>query len=165
MQTSSGGWKNCGTCKKPIGYGATYWVCSVSSCNQARFSLSFCSIGCWDAHVPVMNHRSAWAEERTAPARPAPSAPAMPSGRGDSDELRARLARQMAQPVQSGQSEEVLIVASKLKKYIKDRAGMNCSGDVLEILSDFVRHQANDAIDRARDDGRKTVKARDFMRR
>ena len=71
--------------------------------------------------------------------------------------------RQMSQSSQPAADKEVLVVASKLKKYIKDRAGMNCSADVLEILSDYVRHQANDAIDRARDDGRKTVKARDFM--
>ncbi len=72
--------------------------------------------------------------------------------------------RQMSQPAQSTQEKEVLIVASKLKKYIKDRAGMNCSADVLEILSDYVRHQANDAVDKAREDGRKTVKAKDFIR-
>jgi len=163
MQSSSGAFKNCGTCKKPIPFGSDYWVCSVSSCNRARFSLAFCNINCWDAHVPVMNHRSAWAEERVAPARPAP--PAMPRGGGDSEELRARLARQMAAPVRPSIDEDVLVVASKLKKYIKDRAGMNTASDVLEVLSDFVRHQANDAIDRAREDGRKTVKARDFMTR
>jgi len=71
--------------------------------------------------------------------------------------------RQMAQSNQPVPDKEVLVVASKLKKYIKDRSGMNCSGDVLEILSDYLRHQANDAIDRAREDGRRTVKARDFM--
>jgi len=89
----------------------------------------------------------------------------MPSGRGDSDELRARLMRQMNQSNQPAPDKEVLVVASKLKKYIKDRAGMNCSADVIEILSDYLRHQANDAIDKAREDGRKTVKARDFMNR
>ncbi len=160
MDSSGGGWKACGTCKKPIAHGAIYWSCSVSTCNGARFSPVFCKVSCWDAHVPVMNHRSAWAEERTAP----PRAPSIPAGRGDSDELRARLMRQMSQPAQSTQEKEVLIVASKLKKYIKDRAGMNCSADVLEILSDYVRHQANDAVDKAREDGRKTVKAKDFIR-
>ena len=161
MQSSAGGWKACGTCKKSITHGATYWVCSVSTCNGARFSPLFCSVGCWDAHVPVMNHRSAWCEERQAPA----AQPSMPSGRGDSDELRARLMRQMNQSNQPAPDKEVLVVASKLKKYIKDRAGMNCSADVIEILSDYIRHQANDAIDKAREDGRKTVKARDFMTR
>ncbi len=162
MQTSQRVWKPCGTCKKPIAFGAKYWVCSVSSCNRVRFSLSFCSIGCWDAHVPVMNHRSAWAEERFAPAAPPPPQPEVPRGRGDSEELRQRLARQMNQSAKPPVEKEILIVASKLKKYIKDRSGMNTSSDVLEILSDFVRHQCHDAIDRARDDGRKTIKARDF---
>ncbi len=159
MQSSGGGWKACGTCKKPIAHGGIYWVCSVSTCNGARFAPVFCKLDCWDAHVPVMNHRAAWAEERTAPA----AVPSMPQGRGDSDELRARLMRQMAQSSHPIQEKDVLVVASKLKKYIKDRAGMNCSADVLEILSDYVRHQANDAIDRARQDMRKTVKAKDFM--
>jgi hypothetical protein len=27
----------------------------------------FCDVSCWDAHVPMMNHRESWAEERTAP--------------------------------------------------------------------------------------------------
>ncbi len=165
MQSTGSAFKNCGTCKKPISFGGKYWICSVSSCNRARFSLAFCSINCWDAHVPVMNHRSAWAEEKIAPARPPPSAESLPRTGGDSDELRARLARQMATPVRASQEDDVLIVASKLKKYIKERSGMNTAGDVLEVLSDFVRHQANDAIDRAREDGRKTVKARDFMTR
>jgi histone H3/H4 len=69
----------------------------------------------------------------------------------------------MAAPAKSAQDKETLIVASKLKNYIKARSGMNTSADVLEVLSDFVRHQANDAIDRAREEGRRTVKARDFL--
>ena len=110
----------------------------------------------------MMNHRSsAWAEERFAP-KEAPISARIPSGGGDSDELRARLMRQMAADSKPAASKDVLIVASKLKKYIKDRADMNCSADVLEALSDIVRIHANDAIDRARADGRKTVKGRDF---
>jgi histone H3/H4 len=70
--------------------------------------------------------------------------------------------RQMRKQDGPAPGKEVLIVASKLKKYIKERAGMQCSADVLEILSDYVRHQANDAVDRARADGRKTVRAKDF---
>mgnify|MGYP007063681233 CR=1 FL=1 len=70
--------------------------------------------------------------------------------------------RQMAADAKPADAKDVLIVASKLKKYIKDRADMNCSADVLEALSDIVRIHANDAVDRARADGRKTVKGRDF---
>ena len=157
-------WKKCGSCKKPIGYNTKHYLCSVSTCRTSRFTPVFCSVNCWDAHVPMMNHRgSAWCEEAVSP-REAPVAARMPSGGGDSDELRARLMRQMrndSKPV----DKDVLVVASKLKKYIKDRADMNCSGDVLEALSDMIRLHANDAIDRARADGRKTVKARDFSGR
>ncbi len=112
-----------------------------------------------------MNHRSsAWAEEAFAP-KEALISSRMPSSGGDSDELRARLMRQMAAERKGVEDKDILIVASKLKKYIREKSGMNCSGDVLEELSDMVRHQANDAIDRARMDGRKTVKGRDFSSR
>ena len=160
----SDAWKKCGSCKKLIGYNTKHYVCSVSTCRTARFSPVFCSVRCWDAHVPVMNHRgSAWCEENISP-REAPVSARMPRGGGDSDELRARLMRQMGQ-VGKPAEKDVLIVASKLKKYIKDRGDMSCSADVLEALSDMIRIQANDAIDRARADGRKTVKARDFSGR
>ena len=58
--------------------------------------------------------------------------------------------------------KEILIVASKLKDYIKARAEMNTSADVMEILSDFVRAKCDEAIDSARQEGRKTVLDRDF---
>ena len=156
-------WKNCGSCRKPIEYGQKHYVCSVSTCQTVRFRPVFCSVGCWDAHVPTMNHRSsAWAEERFAP-KEAPLSARLPSGGGDSDELRARLMRQMAADAKGGETtKDILIVASKLKKYIKDRGDMNCSAEVMEALSDLVRMHANDAVDRARMDGRKTVKGRDF---
>ncbi|MCM2323414.1 MAG: hypothetical protein NDJ90_09150 [Oligoflexia bacterium] len=60
-------WKKCNSCKKPIGFNALYWVCNVSTCNRVRTGLSFCSVSCWDAHLPLMNHREAWAEERRSP--------------------------------------------------------------------------------------------------
>src|SRR5580700_6598118 len=60
-------WRRCNSCKKPIAYGGSYWVCNVSTCNRKRTGLVFCSVSCWDAHVPLMNHRDSWAEERTSP--------------------------------------------------------------------------------------------------
>lgn len=60
-------WKRCSSCKKNIAFRATYWICNVSTCNRKRTGLSFCSVSCWDAHVPMMNHRESWAEERRAP--------------------------------------------------------------------------------------------------
>ena len=62
-------WRRCSGCKKEIGFEETYWVCSVSTCNRKRTGLVFCSVECWDAHVPMMRHRDSWAEERSAPPR------------------------------------------------------------------------------------------------
>jgi hypothetical protein len=60
-------WRKCNSCKKAIGFGALYWICNVSTCNRKRTGLVFCSVSCWDAHVPMMNHRESWAEEKRAP--------------------------------------------------------------------------------------------------
>ena len=60
-------WKKCSSCKKPIAFRALYWVCNVSTCNRKRTGLVFCTVACWDAHQPMMNHRESWAEERKAP--------------------------------------------------------------------------------------------------
>jgi hypothetical protein len=60
-------WRKCNSRKKPIPYRAMYWVCNVSSCNRKRTGLVFCTTACWDAHLPIMNHRESWAEERRAP--------------------------------------------------------------------------------------------------
>jgi len=60
-------------------------------------------------------------------------------------------------------NDEVLVVVSKLKNYIKDEAGMNTAGNVAPALSSKIRELCNDAIEKARGDGRKTVMDRDFM--
>ena len=57
---------------------------------------------------------------------------------------------------------EVLIVVSKVKAYIKARSGMNTSDAVSEALSNVVRKACDDAIARAKADGRKTVMDRDL---
>lgn len=59
-------------------------------------------------------------------------------------------------------SDEVLVVVSKLKKYIKDKSGMNTSGSVAERLSAKIRELCDQAIETAQGDGRKTVMDRDF---
>ena len=59
---------------------------------------------------------------------------------------------------------EILIVVSKMKKYIKDRSGFNCSDAVAEFLSDHVRAVCDDAIRAAAKDERKTVLDRDVPR-
>ncbi len=59
---------------------------------------------------------------------------------------------------------DMMIVVSKLKKYIKDRSGMNCSDAVAEVLSDHVRILCDDSIRAAGRDERKTVLDRDVPR-
>ena len=59
--------------------------------------------------------------------------------------------------------EEVLVVVSKLKAYIRSKSGMNTSGNVAPVLSDMVRQQCDQAIEKAKSSGRKTVMDRDFL--
>jgi len=68
------------------------------------------------------------------------------------------------QPATAAASDkkEVLVVASKLKNYIREQSGMNTSGAVVERLSDLIRSMCDRAIENAKSDGRKTVMDRDF---
>jgi histone H3/H4 len=59
-------------------------------------------------------------------------------------------------------SQEVLVVASKIKSYIKERGDMKTSANVLQALSDRLRRLCDEAIESARSDGRKTVLDRDI---
>lgn len=59
---------------------------------------------------------------------------------------------------------EILVVVSKLKKYIRDRSGMNCSDAVAEVLSDHLRLLCDQSIRAAAADARKTVLDRDVPR-
>jgi histone H3/H4 len=61
------------------------------------------------------------------------------------------------------EKKEVLVVASKLKGYIKGKAGLNTSAAVMEVLSAKVRDLADQAIAKAQAEGRKTVMDRDFQ--
>ena len=57
---------------------------------------------------------------------------------------------------------EVLVVASKIKAYIKASGDMKTSAGVLNVLSDRLRAMCDQAVESARSDGRKTVLDRDF---
>lgn len=58
--------------------------------------------------------------------------------------------------------KEALVVASKLKNYIREKSGMNTSSAVIEALSEKLRALCDQAIANAKNDGRKTVMDRDF---
>ena len=59
-------------------------------------------------------------------------------------------------------SDEVLVVASKVKAYIKSAAGFNTSVASIDALSNKVKEVCDAAIEAARKDRRKTVKDRDI---
>src|SRR5512134_2490139 len=62
-------WKRCGVCKRELGFDADFYECSVSTCTTGRGHPVFCSVTCWEQHVPVMRHRDAWAEQKRSPTR------------------------------------------------------------------------------------------------
>jgi hypothetical protein len=53
-------------CRAPIPPGTRYLRCSVASCNAGRLKLRFCSVACFDAHIPTARHRQASYVEETA---------------------------------------------------------------------------------------------------
>lgn len=151
-------WKRCSSCKQPIELGAMYWVCNVSTCNRARTALHFCSVSCWDAHLPIARHRESWAEERHAPAQ---REAAQPKERPAKRIIASRAPAPSAAPAAPAAPEETLIVASRLKEFVRAESGFNTSDRVLDPLSDIVRRISRRAIANARRAGRKTVLDRD----
>lgn len=152
-------WRKCSSCKKPIKFGKPYWVCSVSTCNRKRSTLVFCSVPCWDAHLPIMNHREASTLERIAPLH-AESNDSKPSRKPLS---RAGTPSSSSNSSAGGPEKDILVVASKVKAYIKEVSGMNTSASALVALSDRLRTLSDAGIGNARSHGRSTVMARDFV--
>ncbi len=70
MTASPPFWRRCSSCKAEIGFAAPHWVCNVSTCNRKRTGLVFCSVACWDTHLPLVRHRDAWAVEKLSPKAP-----------------------------------------------------------------------------------------------
>lgn len=149
-------WRKCGSCKKEIGFNTIYQACNVSSCRK----LVFCSVDCWNLHNPVMNHKSSWAEENRSPRKE--------EYKMSDDEnapkriLVNQISSSRTHSEGTGNEEEILIVASKLKQYVKDKYDMNTSANVMEALSHIVRRSTDKAILKAKSEGRKTLMDRDF---
>ena len=57
---------------------------------------------------------------------------------------------------------EMLLVSSKVRQLIKD-AGCNTAGDALDGLNNYVGWLVQQAAKRASENGRKTVRAHDFI--
>jgi predicted amidophosphoribosyltransferase len=156
-------WRRCSACKKDIPLGGDYWVCNVSTCNRKRTGLAFCSVECWEVHLPEANHRTSWAVEKTAPTTA--EAPSEANPAAAAREPRRRIVSDAPARSRTGPGDDlprdVLIVASRLKEYIRAKSGFNTSERVLGPLSDLVRKACDEAIRNAERSERKTVLDRD----
>jgi len=57
---------------------------------------------------------------------------------------------------------EVLVVASKIKKRIKDKYGLSTSANVMDALTKMIEDKIDEAAERAKSSKRKTIMDRDF---
>lgn len=164
-------WKRCSSCKKEIEFGATYFLCTVSTCNRKRTGLTFCSPDCWDQHLPIARHREAGYTEEKAPSKAQWEQQQSGDGPSERTTVSASAPRKPSEPVarrriigegkQPG-PREILVVASRFKDYVKQVHGMNTSDRVFEVISEELRRIANKAAQNAKDAERKTVLDRDF---
>lgn len=155
-------YKLCSECKRPIAFAADYYRCSVSTCNRKRTGLFFCSVSCWDAHVPMMRHRDAWAEKATAPTRQQHMAELAEEEKAQQMAEEADKGRRIVGLSDDGLPKDVLVVVSKLKAYVKARSDMSTSDGAIDVLSAHLRKLCDKAIRHAGTAGRKTVMDRDF---
>ncbi len=58
---------------------------------------------------------------------------------------------------------EVLVVTSKVKKFIKEKGEMNTSAETIDMLSKAVERLCAKGMEAAKADGRKTAMARDII--
>jgi histone H3/H4 len=124
----------------------------------------FCSVSCWDAHVPMMRHRDAWAEKAVAPSRESYLAELAAEEEEEASKMadEAEKGRRIVGLSDDGLPKDVLIVVSKLKAYVKARSGMSTSDGAMDVLSAHLRKVCDEAIRHAATAGRKTVMDRDF---
>ncbi len=159
MSENSSEWKKCSTCKTSINYSSPYYVCSVSTCNSIRTGYSFCSVSCFDQHIPGARHKSAGAIEEKAPSKEESTvAPKSKPSR------RLIVSNKLSKPSnkQVSKGDDILVIASRFKEFIHEQSEYSTSAAVMNVLSDHLRHIAMQAIDNARADGRRTVMEQDL---
>ena len=67
MEVFTDFWRKCSSCKKEIKYKVKFYECSVSTCNRPRTGYVFCSVSCFERHLPGARHRTAGAIEKLSP--------------------------------------------------------------------------------------------------
>lgn len=151
-------WRKCSTCKKDILFNQIYYVCDISTCRTNRTNYAFCSVICWDGHLPIERHRadSASAIEKRAPTEKQAMAEA-------AEKSSAPAPKRILAPSESSSADEdeILVVVSKVRKYISDKSGMNTSAGVYKVLTEKIKRICDQSIEEARRQSRKTVLDRD----
>lgn len=145
-------WRECSSCKTQIGFNSKYYECSVSTCTGHRTGYVFCSVSCWERHLPGAKHRDAAAIEKLSPKTLEAGKRIIPTSASTTASTSSHKAP----------DQDILVVVSKVKAYIKSQADMNVSDDIMEILSNRIRFFCDEAIKKAQSDGRKTVLDRDL---
>ena len=152
-------WRKCIVCKNQINFSTKYYKCSVSSCDKKRAPAQFCTVDCWDVHRSIMSHKSAGADEYQSPSK----------AKYIEEVANTPKVRIVQKPNNSKQTlsdgvntQDILVVVSKLKAYVKERSDLNTSADVMPELSQIIRRECDRAARRAVEDGRKTLMAKDF---
>jgi len=106
--------------------------------------------------VPGARHKNAGAVEETAPKAGTESKTPAPRRRLIVSDKLSGLSNK-----QKSKGDEILVIASRFKDFIKEQSEFNTSASVMNEISDHLRHIAMQAIDNAREDGRKTVMEQD----
>ena len=112
-------------------------VCSVSTCNQTRTALAFCTVSCWDAHLPVARHRERG--PRSAPR------PARRGGRREREAAPARASGGATPPPPPAESE-VLSSRAGSRSTSASNPRLSHLRRVLGPLSEIVKRVCDEAI-------------------
>ncbi|MEQ1723177.1 MAG: hypothetical protein ABL930_08360, partial [Pseudobdellovibrio sp.] len=119
-------WRKCSSCKKEIPLNSKYYECSVSTCTGQRTGYVFCSVSCWEVHLPGAKHRDAGAVEKRSPSVAASESPESAPRRIIVTSSASAVTQTTSSAAKkSSMSNEVLVVVSKMKQYIKDISEMN----------------------------------------
>lgn len=185
-------WRKCAVCKKEIELGAIYQKCNVTSCKKHVFCSVECwdthqsimghkSAWAEENRAPKVLSVEDLRERSLQESEPSVAVGSVSSDGASRriliDPNKARLTESgictqvrstshqiaNANNIDDELATDILIVASKLKKYVKDRYNLNTSANVFDKLSDYVRKITDQACEHAINDGRKTVMDRDFL--
>ncbi len=69
----------------------------------------------------------------------------------------------MSDANQGAEKKEILVISSKIKKFVKATSGLSTSAAVFEVLSKKVEDLCKAAIENAKNAKRKTLMDRDFQ--